>query len=160
MNTSLPDPETTSVAKPDAQTLLQPYLFFGGRCEEAVAFYREALGAELVMMMRHRESPEPPPPGMIPEGWGEKVMHAAFKIGGNLVMASDGCGQAPQFAGFTLSLSLPEEGAVRQAFAALAEGGEVTMPLEKTFWSPLFGMVTDRFGVGWMVTITTEHHTS
>ena len=132
---------------------IQPYLFFNGRCDEAIAFYRGALGAEVVMLMRYRESPEPPP-GLLPEGSGDKVMHATLQIGDATLMASDGhCSGQTEFRGFSLSLSWPDEDSARRAFAALADGGEVTMPLGKTFFSPLFGMVSDRFGVGWMVTL-------
>ena len=132
-------------------TLVQPALVFGGRCEEALAFYRTAVGAEVEMLLRHRESPEPPPPGMLPPGFEEKVMHASFRVGGTTLMASDGCGEGTTFAGFSLSLAVPTEAEADRAFAALAEGGKVQMPLMKTFWSPRFGMLTDRFGVGWMV---------
>ena len=134
-------------------TFIQPYLFFGGRCDEAITFYQTALGAKVEMIMRFKESPEPPPPGMMPLNWGEKVMHASFAIGAARIMASDGCGEANGFSGFSLSLSLPDEAAAQRVFAALAEGGTVGMPLGKTFWSPCFGMVTDRFGVAWMVTV-------
>ncbi len=133
---------------------VQPYLFFGGRCEEALAFYRTAVDAEVLMLMRFKESPEPHPDGMLPAGFEEKVMHASFKIGKTVLMASDGmCGGAPKFEGFSLSLAVSNEAEAERAFAALADGGEVRMPLEKTFWSPKFGMLTDRFGVGWMVTV-------
>lgn len=131
--------------------LVQTYLFFAGRCEEAIEFYRQALGAEPGMLMRFRDCPDPLPPDMLKPGWEEKVMHAEFKIGEHTVMASDGCGDASAFNGFSLSLTLQTEAEVDQAFAALAEDGQVTMPLGKTFWSPRFGMLTDRFGVGWMV---------
>lgn len=123
------------------QPLVQPYLFFGGRCQEALEFYQSALGAEIEMLMRFRESPDPVPEGMLAPGFEDKVMHAAFRIGGSTLMASDGCGGQVKIEGVSLSL------------AALAEGGEVTMPLDKTFWSPRFGMVTDRFGVGWMINV-------
>jgi PhnB protein len=131
--------------------VVQPYLFFGGRCEEALAFYRDALGAQVEMMMRFSESPEPPPPGTVPAGFENKVMHCAFRIGETMLMASDGCDESSRFEGFSLSISLPDEAAVDRVFAALAEGGKVQMPPDKTFWSPRFGMVTDRFGIGWMV---------
>ncbi len=131
-----------------------PYLFFGGRCEEALAFYRTAIGAEVDMMMRFKDSPDPMPPGTIAPGFENKVMHATFHIGGTTLMASDGCGaEVSSFAGFSLSLSVATEAEADRAFAALSDGGKVTMPLGKTFWSPRFGMVTDRFGVGWMVTV-------
>jgi PhnB protein len=132
---------------------LQPYLFFGGRCEEAISFYQKVLGAKLEMLMRHKESPEPPPPGMLQAGFEEKVMHAELRIGGAVLMVSDGCDDKSRFDGFRLSLTLPPEADAQRAFAGLAEGGEVQMPLTQTFWSPCFGMVTDRYGVGWMVTV-------
>ncbi len=134
--------------------VLQPYLFFDGRCEEALEFYKKALGAEVTMLMRYRESPEPPPPGLLPPGSEDKVMHASLRIGPVEFMASDGhCQGAATFKGFALSLTLPDEARARQGFAALAEGGKVDMPMGKTFFSPCFGMVTDRFGVQWMITV-------
>lgn len=133
---------------------IQPYLFFPGNCAEAIEFYRKALDADVEMLMRFRESPEPPPPDMVPPDWGDKVMHASFRVGGAVVMASDGCGEdAPGFAGFRLSLSVPDAATADRFFAALAEGGSVQMPLDKTFWSPRFGMVTDRFGIPWMINL-------
>lgn len=132
---------------------IEPYLFFNGRCEEAVAFYEKALGAKRGMLMRFKESPDTPPPGMVPENWCEKVMHASFTIGDCMIMASDGCEPSGSFTGFSLSLSLPDATACEKAFAALSEEGAVTMPLGETFFSPCFGMVTDRFGVGWMITV-------
>lgn len=142
--------------------LIQPYLFFNGRCEEAIEFYRSALGAELLMMMRFNESPDAPPPGMMPPDWDAKVMHSCLCVGQTMLMASDGCGSGAAIGGFSLSLTLPSAGEVDRVFAALAEGGEVQMPLGETFWSPRFGMVTDRFGVGWMVTLPVpqEHGTA
>ncbi|MEO7152223.1 MAG: VOC family protein [Burkholderiaceae bacterium] len=136
--------------------VVQPYLFFDGRCEEALEFYRQALGAEVQMLMRHADSPEPSPPGILPPGSEQKVMHVSFKIGDTVVMASDGRnGGHPEFKGFSLSLTLPDAAAAQRTFDALAVGGQVQMPLAKTFWAPLFGMVADRFGVGWMV--SAEH---
>lgn len=133
---------------------LIPYLFFNGRCDEALAFYRQALGAEVLMQMRYREAPDPPPPGMLPPGSEDKVMHAHARIGDAEFMASDGqCSGKLGFQGFSLSLTLPTEADVDRAFAALAAQGRVDMPAGKTFWSPRFGMVTDRFGVQWMVTV-------
>ena len=137
-------------------TLVQPYIFFGGRCEEALEFYRTALGAQVDFLMRYKESPEPLPPGRLPAGFENKVMHTTFRIGGSTLMASDGCEAGSSFAGFTLSLAVPTEAEADRAFAALAEGGKVTMPLTKTFWSPRFGMLTDRFGMGWMVSVAPE----
>jgi len=133
--------------------VIEPYLFFNGRCEEAVKFYQKALGAELQMMMRYKESPEPPPPGMTPPNWGDKIIHASLKIGATVVMASDGCGDGAKFEGFSLSITVNTESEAKSVFAALSEGGQVKMPLTKTFWSPCFGMLEDKFGVGWMVGI-------
>jgi PhnB protein len=131
---------------------VQPYLFFEGRADEALAFYTRALGTQVHELMRNREAPEPPPPGMLPPGSENKVMHAAFRVGNTEVMLSDGmCSCKPQFAGFSLSIAAEDEAAARRMFAALADGGNVTMPIGKTFWSPCFGMLTYRFGVGWMV---------
>ena len=133
---------------------VEPYLFFEGRCEEAVEFYRKALGAEDVMIMRYKDSPEPPPPGTLPPGSENKVMHARLRIGETTVMASDGLAQGrPSFHGFSLSITVPDEARAEKMFTALAEGGQVQMPLAKTFRSPRFGMVTDRFGVGWMINV-------
>jgi PhnB protein len=136
-----------------SNTLVQPYLFFGGRCEEALEFYRTALGAEVDMVMLYKESPEPLPPGMLPPGFENKVMHATFRIGKTTLMASDGCEEGQSFAGFTLSLAVPTAAKADRAFAALSNGGQVKMPLAKTFWSPHFGMLTDRFGIVWMVSV-------
>jgi PhnB protein len=136
-----------------ANATITPYLFFSGRCEEAIEFYRKALGAEVELMMRFDESPEPTPPGMLQEGFEKKVMHASFRVLGVPLMASDGCDERSKFDGFRLSLTMPTEEAAREAFDALAQGGSVQMPLSTTFWSPCYGMVTDRFNVGWMVTV-------
>ena len=135
------------------KSVIEPYLFFNGRCEEAVKFYQQALGAELQFMMRYKESPEPPPPGMTPPNWGDKVMHSTLKIGSNIVMASDGCGDGAKFEGFSLSISVNTEAEAKKVYAALSEGGQAKMPLTKTFWSPCFGMLEDKFGIGWMVSV-------
>jgi PhnB protein len=128
---------------------IQPYLFFEGRCEEAIAFYRRAVGAEVTALMRFKESPDP---GMITPGTEDKVMHASFRVGESMVMASDGRCQGPaSFQGFSLSLTVPDEAEAERKFNALGDGGQVQMPLTKTFFSPSFGMVADRFGVSWMV---------
>jgi PhnB protein len=132
---------------------IEPYLFFSGRCEEAIAFYCEALDAELQFLMRYNQSPEPLPPGMVKPGFENKVMHATLKIDGATLMVADDCTGQPRFDGFRLSLALPTEADAQHAFAALSAGGNVQMPLTKTFWSPCFGMITDQFGVGWMITI-------
>ena len=130
---------------------IQPYLFFDGRCEEALAFYRKTLGAEVKMLMRWKDHPEPDP-NMSPPNGADKVMHAQFRIGDTTVLASDGrCQGQPKFQGFSLSLTVPNDGEAKRLFGALAEGGQVQMPLAKTFFSSSFGMVADRFGVSWMV---------
>ena len=123
----------------DSRTI-QPYLFFNGNCEEAIEFYRKALGAEVEMMMRFKE-----------------IMHASFRVGQTTVMASDGCSaDKASFQGFSLSLSVPGEKEADRVFGALADGGQVKMPLTKTFWSPRFGMVEDRFGIGWMINVVAD----
>jgi len=148
----MPRPTTSASPAADRALQVQPYLFFNGRCEEAVEFYRHALGAEVIMLARFKDSPEPPPPGRLPPGSENKIMHAGFRIGGTTILASDGCDEGgPKFEGFSLSLIVPDADAAERAFAALAEGGKVGMPLAKTFYSTRFGMVTDRFGVSWMV---------
>jgi PhnB protein len=132
--------------------LIHPYLFFEGRCEEAIEFYKKALGAEVQFMMRYKESPEPPAPGCMPAGSENKIMHGQIRIGQAVVMMSDGrCSGKPAFDGFSLSLSYATEADVDRYFNALADGGKIIMPLAKTFFSPRFGMVADRFGVGWML---------
>ncbi len=131
---------------------VQPYLFFDGRCEEAVEFYRRALGAEVTMLMRFKDSPVPHEPGMVPPGSENKVMHSSLRIGDTTVLASDGrCSGQPSFQGFSLSLTGPKEAEADRLFAALADGGQVQMPLAKTFFSSRFGMVVDRFGLSWMI---------
>jgi PhnB protein len=131
-----------------------PYLFLDGRCEEAIEFYKKTLGAKVEMMMRFKEGPEPPQPGMCPPSSDEKIMHACVRIADTQVMASDGrCGGAPKFEGFALSLNAKDERDADRMFAALAHGGKVQMPLMKTFFSPRFGMVADKFGVGWMIIV-------
>jgi PhnB protein len=133
---------------------VQPYLFFDGRCEEAIEFYKKALGAKVEMLMRYSEAPDKPPPGMVAPGSENKVMHASFRIGDSLVMASDGsCQGKPSFQGVSLSLTVASEAEARRLFAELSDGGQVQMPLTKTFFSPGFGMVADRFGVSWMVVV-------
>ena len=134
---------------------VEPYLFFDGRCEEAIEFYRRALGAEVTMLLRWKDCPEQPKnKDMIPPGSENKVMHARLKIGEAAVMASDGrCTGKPSFQGFALSLGAANEAEADRMFNALADGGQVQMPLGKTFFSPRFGMVADRFGVSWMVLV-------
>jgi len=133
---------------------IQPYLFFNGRCEEALEFYRKTIGAQDTMLVRYKDTPAPPPPGMVPPGSEDKIMHTSFRVGDTIVMASDGdCEGQPDFHGFSLSLTVADTAEAQRVFAALAEGGQVRMPLTKTFWSPLFGMLADKFGLGWMVNV-------
>ena len=132
---------------------IQPYLFFEGKCEEAIEFYKKALGAKVEMLMRYKDSPDPAmcPSGPIP---GDKVMHACMRIGDTAVMASDGmCSGNPSFQGVSLSITPADEAEAKRVFAAISEGGQVRMPLGKTFFSPAFGMAADRFGVSWMVVV-------
>jgi PhnB protein len=129
---------------------IQPYLYFDGRCEEAIEFYKTALSAKVQMLMRFKDSPEPHQPA-VPNS-DNKVMHANLTIGNSTVLASDGlCGGKPNFAGITLSIIVSTPAEAERYFTGLSDGGKVNMPLTKTFFSPGFGMVTDRFGVSWMV---------
>ena len=134
----------------NSNMLVQPYLFFNGRCEEALEFYRKAIGTKVEMLSRFKDAPEP---GMTQPGMENKVMHVSFRIGETTLMASDGRGGEPRFEGFSLSIVVPDEEKAASVFNALADGGKVTMPLEKTFWAPKFGMLEDKFGVGWMVSV-------
>lgn len=128
---------------------VQPYLFFDGRCDEALEFYRRTFGAEVLMVHRFKDSPDG---GMRPPGSDDKVMHASFRLGDQTILASDGgCTGKPGFQGFSLSLNLPSDAQAERLFAALADGGQVQMPLTKTFFASRFGMVADRFGVSWMI---------
>lgn len=138
------------------QAIVQPYLFFEGKCEEAIEFYKKALGAKVNMLMRYKDSPEPPQPGCAPPD-SNKVMHANFSIGETQIMASDGrCNGKPNFEGVALSLTVKTSAEADRAFNALADGGKVEMPMAKTFFSANFGMVVDRFGVFWMVLVTPQ----
>lgn len=128
---------------------VEPYLFFDGRCDEAIAFYQSAVGAELNMLMRFKEAPDQ---AMISPGSADKVMHANIRIGNTSILLSDGhCAGKPNFQGFSLTISAADDAEADRLFAALSDGGTVTMPLDKTFFASRFGMLTDRFGVGWMV---------
>jgi PhnB protein len=130
---------------------VETYLFFNGRCEEALNFYHDTVGAEVAFLMRFKESPDPE---ACPPGAEEKIMHSTVTIGGTSVMASDGrCQGEPDFKGFSLSIAVDDEGEAKHLFDELSDGGTVDMPLAKTFWSPCFGMLTDRFGVSWMVNV-------
>jgi PhnB protein len=134
---------------------IQPYLFFDGRCEEALNFYTKTLGAKVEMLMRFKDNPEPPKDGCAPPAnAADKVMHTCFRVGDAAIMASDGrCEGKPNFQGFSLAYTVPNEADADRAFGALSDGGQVQMPLTKTFFSPRFGMVTDRFGVTWMILV-------
>ena len=133
--------------------VVQPYLYFGGRCAEAIEFYKSALGAQVDMMMRFSESPDP---NMCAPGTGDKIMHASMRVGESVVMFSDGrCDGLPTFAGISLSLLTKDAAEAEKLFHALSDGGQVQMPLTETFFSPRFGMVADKFGVSWMVLV--EH---
>ena len=138
---------------------VQPYLFFEGRCEEAIEFYRGALGAEVTALMRFKDNPDPQNACAPVDS--DKVMHASFRVGETTVMASDGmAGGNPTFQGFSLSVSAPDETAAERMFNVLADGGQVQMPLSQTFFSPRFGMVADRFGVSWMIIVAPEETTA
>lgn len=133
---------------------IQPYLFFDGRCEEALNFYGKTVGAKIEMLMRFKENPDTPPPGMVPPGSDNKVMHCSFRVGDSVIMGSDGnCAGKPVFNGFSLSLTAPNVAEAERLFKALGDGGKVQMPQGKTFFSPSFGIVEDRFGVSWMVIV-------
>jgi PhnB protein len=136
----------------------QVYLFFDGRTDEALAFYKKTLGIEVEMLMRFKDAPgdpnAPADPNCQPPANMNAVMHSCFKLGDQRVMASDGhCGGKPEFKGFALSLAVKSEGEADKLFAALSDGGQVTQPLIKTFFSPKFGMLADKFGVNWMVLV-------
>jgi PhnB protein len=129
---------------------VQAYLNFDGRCEEAVDLYRRVLGAEVTSLLRFKDSPQPPGAGMVAPGSENKVMHMSFRVGDTTILASDcHCQGKASFQGFSLSLTLPTAAEAERRFAALAEGGQVQMPLGKTFFASAFGVLTDRFGVSW-----------
>jgi PhnB protein len=132
---------------------IQPYLSFEGRCEEAIAFYKQAVGAEVEMVMRFSDAPDQPPPGMLPPGSENKIMHAGLKIDGTAVGMTDGhcSGTSGQFQGISLTLVTSDMHKAEAAFAALSDGGQVSMPLTATFFAKSFGSLIDRFGVSWMV---------
>jgi len=131
---------------------VEPYLYFNGRCEEAVQFYRQAVGADGIELLRFSDAPEPPPPGAIPPGYERKIMHGVMRIGDSTIMMSDGRGNsASGFQNFGLTIIVHSEADTDRVFQGLANGGTVLAPLGKTFFSPRFGMVTDRFGVSWLV---------
>ena len=130
---------------------IQPYLFFDGRCQEAIDFYRQVFGADVQMVMHYKDSPVPT---SVPPGSDEKIMHASIRIGDTEVFLSDGhCGGKPSFQGFSLSVTPADDAEAARLFAALGDGGVVNMKLGKTFFASSFGMVADRFGVNWMVMV-------
>lgn len=136
------------------ETQIEPYLFFNGCSEEAINYYEKKIGAERQVLIRFADSPEELPEGMLSPGWENKVMHAAIRLGDSVIMLSDGCGPEDiKFQGFSLSIIIQEESELRRIFEALAEDGEVEMPLGQTFWSPLYGMLTDKFGLSWMLSL-------
>lgn len=136
---------------------VEPYLFFEGRCEEALRFYEKALGAKIGMVMKYKDSPDKPPEGMLPPNSGEKVMHSEMQVGESRVFCSDGgCTGKSTSGDFSLSLCVKTTEEVDKLFNALADGGQVTMPPVQTFFSPRFGMVQDKFGVNWMVLVEHE----
>ena len=138
--------------------VVQPYLSFEGRCEEAIEFYKKAVGAEVQMLMRFKDSPETCASGMVPPGGENKVMHSSLKIGDSIVMATDGgCAGKSVFQGISLSLAAKDDAECKRLFDALADGGQVQMPLDKTFFASSFGLVADRFGVNWMVLAGTSN---
>ncbi len=139
-----------------SEKTIVPYLFFGGNCHEAIEFYKAVLDAEIEMLMHFKDSPDPIPEEHQFPGYEEMVMHATLRIGKQTLMLSDGCQPGSEFKGFSLSISLTQKSKADEIFNALSEGGEVQMPLEETFWSPYFGMTTDRFGVGWMINVEPE----
>lgn len=146
-------PQNESLIMP---TTVTPYLFFSGRCEEALAFYAKATGAELIVSMKFSDSPDPVPAGVLAPGFEHKIMHSSFRIGETTVFASDGCDDKAKFESFSLAISVSSIEDCDRIFNGLAEGGEVSMPLCATFWSPRYGMLKDKFGVHWMVMIPGE----
>jgi len=135
---------------------IQPYLNFDGRCDEAVDFYKKALGAEVEMLLRFKDCPEPPntEEGCAMPGDPEKVMHTCLRVGDAAIMASDcNCTGQPDFKGISLALTADDEAQADRYFDALAAGGQVQMPLDQTFFSPRFGVVADKFGVSWMIIV-------
>ena len=137
-----------------AQLSITPYLIFSGRCQEALDFYRSALGATIEYVMLFNQSPDAAPLAALQPGFENKVMHATFRVGGVRIMASDGSNDQSKFDGFRLALDVATEKEARDFFNGLANGGRVDMPLTKTFWSPCYGMVTDKFGLRWKVMVS------
>lgn len=138
------------------KALVSNYLFFAGRCEEALNFYKEHLGAKIGACFRFSDSPEPLPEGLVQPGFEDKIMHCDFTLCNTKFLASDGCSDASPFSGFSLSIGHPEKEEVTRIFNALAEEGEIVMPPGKTFFSPHYGQVKDKFGMQWMVMVPGE----
>ena len=131
---------------------VQAYISFGGRCEEALEFYKKSIAAEVTSLMRWKDSPDVVMKS--PPGYEEKIMNAAFRIGETQLMADDGMGEKEvEFKGMTLAIEVTDDAEAKRVFTALGEGGKVTMPLMKTFWTSSFGMLTDKYGVPWMVNV-------
>ncbi|QDU59324.1 hypothetical protein Pan216_01520 [Planctomycetes bacterium Pan216] len=138
-------------------SVVNPYLFFGGRCEEALKFYKKTIGAQVGMVLRFSESPDQAPECMLQSGFENKIMHSDFRVGETLVLASDGCDdKSANFDGFRLALTIGSPEDATRCFNALADGGTIDMPIGPTFFSPCYGMLTDKFGVGWMVMVPGE----
>lgn len=148
--------EMLAAALASQASSITPYLFFSGRCEEALAHYERAIGAKIGQVIRFNESPDAVPEGLLQPGFENKIMHSDFTVGNRMIMASDGCDDQSEFEGFRLALSVATAADADRFFHALSEGGTVDMPLGPTFWSPRYGMVTDKFNVGWMVMVSPE----
>lgn len=133
---------------------LQPYVHFNGRCEEAIEFYKKAVGAQVNMLMRFKDMPASSGPAAITPGTENKVMHANLRIGDSVLLVSDGrCSGDAKLEGFSLTLTVSSDTEAEKAFAALGEGGSISMPLQKTFFASKFGMINDRFGVSWIIIV-------
>lgn len=152
-----PGSVTCYLIKNPMKPKIQPYLFFGGLCEKALVYYTRAIGAEVKALMRYKDNPEPDEEKKkIPKGYEDKVMHACIRVGNAYIMASDGCGEATEHKGYSIYLACDSTAEAEEKFNALAEKGKVDMPLEKTFWSPSFGMVTDPYGIQWMIGVDVD----
>lgn len=145
---------TTTQTAPSGQTHILAYLFLEGRCEKAIDFYRQVFNARVDMLMRYKDSPVPPNPEMCAPTSLDRIMHATLRLGNATLYLSDGeANGTPKFEGFALSLTPPTPADGDRYFAGLSQGGKVIMPMDKTFFSPRFGMVTDRFGIMWMINV-------
>lgn len=135
---------------------ITPYLFFGGHTVDALAFYQEVFNGTIEAVMKYSDYPGPIPEGTLAPGFEDKVMHSAIRLGESMLYASDGSGPSSEMKGFMLHYPVQTNGEADRIFAALSVGGNVIMPLETTFWSPYYGMLEDKFGVGWMISIPQE----